>query len=39
MDTEAKVRNPVVRRRHVRPIESSRPEEVRGLDSGLLLLS
>lgn len=28
MDTEAKVRNPVVRRRHVRPIESSRPEEL-----------
>lgn len=27
MDTEVKARNPIVRRRHSRPIESSRPEE------------
>ena len=28
MDVEAKTRKPAVRRRHVRPTDSSRPEEV-----------
>lgn len=39
MDTEVKARNPIVRRRNSRPIESSRPEEVKVLGSGPVLIT